>query len=99
MWKFYRDVTLFALLFSVVTIPFGSLETVPIVFGVFGTPVGLLAFTYFQKAEFYGYYNLGFTRYKLVARTWLINLCATPVLFLITLLILKLMTLGALTNS
>lgn len=99
MWKFYRDVTVFALLFSVVTIPFGSLETAPIVFGVFGTPVGLLTFTYFQKAEFYGYYNLGYTRYKLVSKTWFINLCATPVLFLIALLISKLIKLGALTNS
>ncbi|MEH6658154.1 hypothetical protein [Leeuwenhoekiella marinoflava] len=99
MWKFYRDVTLFALLFSAVTIPFGSLETASIVFGVLGTPVGLLSFNYFQKAEFYGYYNLGYTRYKLVAKTWLINLCVTPVLFLITLIISKLITLGTLTNS
>ncbi|MFD2827722.1 hypothetical protein ACFSYG_14680 [Leeuwenhoekiella polynyae] len=99
MWKFYRDVTLFALLFSVVTIPFGSLLTAPIVFGVLGTPVGLLAYIYFQKAEFYGYYNLGYTRYRLVTKTWLINLCATPALLLITLMISKLLTLGALTNS
>ena len=94
MFKFYRDITVFAFLFSVVTLPLSGFLTAPILFGVLGTPVGLLVFNYFQKSEFYGYYNLGYTKYYLVSRTWMINLFLCPVLYLIAYLTLKLITLG-----
>lgn len=98
MWKFYRDLTRFAVLFALVCIPLGSLISAVILFGVLGTPIGLLMFNYFQKDEFYGYYNLGYTKLRLISITWLINLAVTPILLLIAFLILKLISLGALTS-
>lgn len=99
MWKFYKDITLFAFLFAVVSIPIGGFLTAPFIFGVLGTPVGVLAFNYFQKSEFYGYYNLGYTKFYLISRTWLINLAVCPILYLIAYLILKLIALGGLAGS
>ena len=98
MWKFYRDITRFAALFALVCIPIGSLTSATVLFGILGTPVGLLMFNYFQKEEFYGYYNLGYTKLKLIGTTWLVNLALTPVLLLLSFIILKLVRLGAITS-
>ena len=96
MIKFYKDITFYALLFAVVSIPLAGLYGAVIVFGIFGTPVGLLMYNYFHKHEFYGYYNRGFTWRYLILRTWLVNFLASPVLLLFVFLILKLIGLGAL---
>ena len=98
MWKFYRDLTRFAVLFAIVCIPLGSQLSVVILFGLVRTPIGLLMFNYFQKDEFYGYYNLGYTKLRLIGITWLINLAITPILLFIAFLILKLISLGAFTS-
>ena len=95
MFKFYRDITFYAVLFSVVTIPLGDLYSAAVIFGVLGTPVGVGVFNYFQKHEFYGYYNRGYTKTFLIRRTWLVNLLLTPVMLGVVFLILKLITLGA----
>lgn len=50
----------------------GVISTV-IIFGVFGTGLGVLAFGYFQKQQYYMYYNLGFTKKYLILKTWVIN--------------------------
>ncbi|MFI8380175.1 hypothetical protein [Leeuwenhoekiella sp. NPDC079379] len=99
MWRLYRDITGYALLFTLVTLFFGSGIISIILFGILGTPAGYLAFNYFQKEEFYGYYNLGYTKSKLFLMTWLINLVLSPILILIFLLLFKLLTLGAITSN
>ena len=43
-------------------------------FGFLGTGLGVLAFHYFQKQQYYMYYNLGYTRRFLILRTWMVNL-------------------------
>lgn len=96
MLKFYKDVTRYALLFALVSIPLVGLYGAVMVFGVFGTPIGLLMFNYFHKHEYYGYYNRGFTRSYLIARTYIVNFIASPVMLLFVFLILKLFSLGAL---
>ncbi len=96
MFKFYKDVTLYALLFTLVSIPLAGLYGAVMVFGVFGTPIGLLMFNYFHKHEYYGYYNRGFTRSYLITRTYLVTFIASPVMLIIVFLILKLFSLGAL---
>jgi len=50
----------------------GVINTV-MIFGVFGTGLGVLAFGYFQKQQYYMYYNLGFTKKYLILKTWAIN--------------------------
>ena len=82
MWTYYRDVTLYAagvcLLFGLVYIPASERIAVgfiitTIIFGVFGTGLGVLAFAYFQKQQYYMYYNLGFTKRYLILLTWAVN--------------------------
>ena len=96
MFKFYKDITFYALLFALVSIPLAGLYGAVFVFGIFGTPVGLLMYNYFHWHEFYGYYNRGFTRHFLILRAWLVNFLVIPVLLLLVFLILKLIGLGAL---
>lgn len=89
MWTYYRDVTLYTLAITLLT-SFATaamydsfmdrLFNAIVIFGVFGTGLGVLAFNYFQKAQYYMYYNLGFTKLDLVMRTWFINLVIAIVL-------------------
>jgi hypothetical protein len=89
MWTYYRDVTLYTLAITLLTSlasaamydSFGAwLFNAVLVFGVFGTGLGVLAFNYFQKAQYYMYHNLGFTRQQLITRTWYVNLIIAIVL-------------------
>ena len=93
MFPYYRDVTLFAL---AICILFGLasagvvdglldwlLRTV-IIFGVFGTGLGVLAFRYFQKQQYYMYYNLGFTKKELILKTWAVNFTIGVVIAIIS---------------
>lgn len=82
MWKYYRDVTLYAIaicfLSAMATTAVydgfisGLIKSV-LIFGVFGTGLGVLAFSYFQKQQYYMYYNLGFTKRYLILKSWVIN--------------------------
>jgi len=83
MWTYYRDVTLYTLaitlFFSLASAAMydsfiDRLYNLVIIFGVFGTGLGVLAFNYFQKAQYYMYHNLGFTRAQLIKRTWYVNI-------------------------
>lgn len=89
MWTYYRDVTLYTLAINLLTSfasagmydSFGSwLFNAVLVFGVFGTGLGVLAFNYFQKAQYYMYHNLGFTKTDLIMRTWFVNLIIAIIL-------------------
>lgn len=91
MWKYYKDVTLYALVICVFIVLAsaatyksiaGALLNLFLIFGVFGTGLGILAFNYFHKQEYYLYHNLGFTKRVLILKTYLVNLCITVVLLL-----------------
>ncbi len=82
MWNYYRDVTLYAMticflsgMASVAAYDnfISSIINTILIFGVFGTGLGVLAFGYFQKQQYYMYYNLGFTKKYLVLKSWGIN--------------------------
>lgn len=85
MWMYYRDVTLYALGFSLLAgviglitydkLIFGILNML-LIFGLFGTGIGVLAFNYFQKEQYDMYHNLGFTKSYLMTKTYLINFCS-----------------------
>lgn len=83
MWKYYKDVTLYALAvccFIGITSSgaydnfWSGLLNLLVIFAVFGTGLGILAFNYFQKNQYYLYHNLGFTKKELILKTWLVNL-------------------------
>lgn len=94
MWTYYRDVTLYAIAICVLSavasapardsLSVGILITL-LIFGIFGTGLGVLAFTYFQKQQYYMYYNLGFTKRYLILRTWIINAVIGFILSLVVL--------------
>tara|TARA_R110002020_G_scaffold302751_7_gene518178 strand:- start:1348 stop:1641 length:294 start_codon:yes stop_codon:yes gene_type:complete len=86
MFRYYLDVTKFALAFSILCIPFLGFITGILVFGLAGTPIGLIGYSQFHKTEYYTYFNLGFTRRKLIISTWVFNILAMIPLFLIYLL-------------
>jgi hypothetical protein len=82
MWAYYRDVTLYTLAITVLTSLASAamydsfidgLFNAILIFGVFGTGLGVIAFNYFQKAQYYMYHNLGFTKSYLIKRTWFVN--------------------------
>lgn len=91
MWKYYKDVTLYAVAIcsfiaiasaqTYTSIP-GALINLFLIFGVFGTGLGVLAYNYFQKQQYYFYHNLGFTKRTLILKTWLVNICITAVFLL-----------------
>ncbi len=91
MFKFYKDVTLYAfaicIFIAIASAPTytsitGALVNLFLIFGVFGTGLGVLAYNYFQKQQYYLYHNLGFTKRGLILKTWLVNLCITAVFLL-----------------
>jgi hypothetical protein len=91
MWMYYRDVTLYGLTASLLPAigssglynSFGAWFLIFIlIFGVFGTGLGLLGFWYFQKQQYYMYFNLGYTKTHLVLTTWGINLALAILLAL-----------------
>lgn len=82
MWTYYRDVTRYNFAITLLTsfasagmhdTFMGWVINALVIFGVFGTGLGVLSFNYFQKNQYYMYYNLGFTKSKLIMRTWLVN--------------------------
>lgn len=82
MWRYYRDITAynFALsgfVFIYQLINIGTLKSALVLsgmlFAVFGTGLGLLAYQYFQKQQYYMYYNLGFSKTYLISKTWGVN--------------------------
>lgn len=93
MWLYYRDVTLYALAGSLLPSVgaagiYSSLEawllSLLLMFAVFGTGFGLLGFWYFQKQQYYMYFNLGYTKTYLILKTWGINFALAIILALFT---------------
>jgi len=50
-----------------------GLLNLALIFSIIGTGFGELAFSYFQKQQYYMYHNLGFTKKALILKTWGIN--------------------------
>ena len=80
LWNFYKDILLYIVGFTILSkIVFGNLTAV-LIFITIGVFVGFLAFYLLKKQEFYFYYNLGYTKWKLFKVVFLINLVVgTPI--------------------
>lgn len=93
MWMYYRDVTLYALVTSLFPAVgsaglYDSLGAwflnLLLIFGVFGTGFGIIGFWYFQKPQYYMYFNLGYSKTHLILTSWGINLALAIILALFT---------------
>lgn len=73
--KYFIDLNQFNLIFSVlIGLLFFNIKYIPIFYGTIGTIVGYLSFNYFYKKEYYFYYNYGYSRNKLLFKTYKINI-------------------------
>ena len=84
MQGYYRDITLYnlviSLLIGLVSLAFYdepsyAIFNVLLVFGIFGTSLGVFVYGYFKKEKYKEYRDLGFTKTTLIAWTWIINFC------------------------
>lgn len=86
--KYYLDVNLYNFIFSLVFSVTNGLFWGIIIFCSFGLFVGALGFKYFKENEYYMYYNLGYTKFKLLWKTWLLNIfISIPLLFILLLVL------------
>ncbi len=83
IWKYYLDVNMFTLPFSLF---FGFTSGIfwsLIIFSSFGILIGYIGFGAFKKNEYFGYHNLGLTKMNLIKKVWTIN---TSISFLVLLI-------------
>jgi hypothetical protein len=71
--KYYYDLTLYNLGFSILIGLIIGENAGIISFGTFGMLVGLMMYRYFQSNQYYFYYNLGLSKKALITTTWIIN--------------------------
>jgi hypothetical protein len=81
--KYYTDVSLYSLGVSVIASLYTSILWGFFLFCTLGVGIGLLCFQYFKKNEYYFYYNLGWTKWRLALLVVGINtVIAIPILFI-----------------
>lgn len=86
-WKYYLDVNLYNFYFSIIFAFTSGFFWALVIFCSFGLFVGALGYQYFKKNEYYMYYNLGFTKLKLLKNVWFLNLISSILLTLTAVLI------------
>ena len=87
IWKYFFDINMFNIPFSLI---FGLISGVlwsVLIFSSLGILIGYLGFHIFKKNEYYTYYNLGFTKSKLIKKVWFLNMTISSLLFLIYIII------------
>lgn len=84
--KYYWDINLYNLPISVI---YGFISgPVPalMMFCSFGIFIGFLGVRYFKENEYYMYYNLGWTKTKLIKSVWMANVLVSACLLFFILL-------------
>jgi hypothetical protein len=82
--KYFLDINLFNLIYSIlVGILFLTPKYIPICFGTLGTIIGYWSYNYFFKNEYFFYFNLGYSKKKLILIVWSINLAISILTFII----------------
>ena len=74
LWNFYKDTLFYSIAFTLLSkIAFGNLSAL-LIFISIGVFIGFWMFYILKKQELYFYYNLGYTKSKLLKVIFLINL-------------------------
>tara|TARA_R110002124_G_scaffold5301_1_gene33165 strand:+ start:180847 stop:181158 length:312 start_codon:yes stop_codon:yes gene_type:complete len=86
-WQFYKEVLPFIVFFTLLSkIIFGNISAM-VVFLLVGVVIGFLAFSLLKKEQFYFYYNLGITKWKLFKTVFVINLIVgSPIVIVLLIL-------------
>jgi len=85
--QFYKDVILYILIFTFICVLLFGIAAAFLIFITLGIFIGFLVFELLKKEEYYFYYNLGITKWKLFKVVFLINLVIGTPIVLILLLI------------
>ena len=72
--KYYYDVTRYNLAFSILAGVMKGIAAAVFSFGTFGMVIGIICFNQLQKNQYYFYYNMGYTKLRLISITWGLNL-------------------------
>lgn len=81
-WHYFTSVNAFNLVASVLAAVPAGLLYFPVIFTSFGTLAGLFCFSYFYNDQYYFYYNLGFTKKKLITTLFIVNAFIAFMLFI-----------------
>ena len=82
--KYFIDVNLFNFIYSIlVGILFLTPKYIPICFGTLGTIIGYWSYNYFLKNEYFFYFNLGYSKKKLLLTVWCMNVLISIITFFI----------------
>jgi hypothetical protein len=87
IWKYFLDINMFNIPFSLVLGLISGILWSVILFSSFGILIGFLGFHVFKKNEYYTYYNLGFTKSKLMKKVWVLNMTISSLIFIIYIII------------
>ena len=72
-WQFYKEVLPYMLAFGLLCAFIFGLIWGYILYVLLGTFVGFFGFQTFKKNQFYFYFNLGITKWKLFNRVFMVN--------------------------
>ena len=76
LWRYFIDLNTYNLAFALLLYLLLQLSLVYCLLSLIsiGVCIGYLGFQYFKKDEYYFYYNLGFTKKKLLQWVWIMNI-------------------------
>jgi len=84
-WQFYKDIFPFIAAFALLGVAIWGVAIAFVLFLSVGFLVGFIGFNSFKKEQYYFYYNLGITRWKLFKVCFLINIIIGIPIFIILL--------------
>ncbi|SRX56105.1 hypothetical protein AEQU1_03132 [Aequorivita sp. CIP111184] len=73
-WQFYKSIFPFITVFSILSVLVLGLLWGFVLFATIGLLFGFIGFRTFYNDQFYFYYNIGLTKWKLVQTSFIINL-------------------------
>ena len=85
--QFYKDVILYILIFTFISMALFGMVAAFLIFITIGIFIGFLVFELLKKEQYYFYYNLGISKWELFKAVFLINLIIGTPIVLILLLI------------
>jgi len=88
LWKFYFDTLLYNVCFSIITsIVSMDFTKLPLFLCTVGTLASFAGYSYFQKNQYYFYYNLGYSKLRLFLFVGIVNLAVMAPVGLLFLLL------------
>src|SRR5690554_1111451 len=88
-WQFYKTIFPFITAFSIMGIAFIGLFWGFVIFATIGLPFGFLGFRFFYNNQYYFYFNLGLTKWKLFGISFFINLLIGIPIFSVLIIIIN----------